>query len=673
MRPHSDQNRQARGRSLALAALVLITSGSALTAGFVWDDEVLVSHNARFEGEGAWQRALTDDFWATSAPNDAARGYWRPLVKLSHLALWKLGDHAAWPFHLFNLALHLACVLLVDRWLRARLPDAHPLATWLGAALFAVHLTRFEVVPWASCATDLLMTCFALLALWALERERWVLGAVLVALGLLSKESIVLLPVVLAVDGWLRARWQPRALVATTLGLAVPWLTRLALHLAAPPIRFDGPLAALTRATSALGFYAWRTVAPWPATVLLSEPNSDDFSRLLPVGVLTAVALAGFLFAVWRKPALRPLLADLAWWLLLLAPFLQVLPLPATLFASDRFVYLPLLGVCALVARLATTRAAHLAVGGFVAASALSLALAVPAWESGLTFFARERRLHPESGFVASALAGQLERAGQNHACQALLFTVARQQPPRYGAWAIGQLAHLTLAVTTDDRSPALPPLVDFYDGLALNPPRPLVVDGETFTLRDPELARRQAERGQWDDVQLFRATLALRLGDLDGALARARALQAAPTFRRELLLARVLAARDEAPAAVELVRRSRFGGWQHAPAREALETLAHLHPLPACDAPCAGAEREAWRQALGAWATLDLQAREQDGLARVDDLRLRAWSLARRGDDDGALAAARALGDAAFSETLEGELTRRREAIARELETVAP
>jgi hypothetical protein len=106
----------------------------------------------------------------------------------------------ALPYHVVSLGLHgLNAALLF--WLLSR--RASKSAALIGAAFFAAHPAHFTALYWLSARADLLATTFALLTvLLALRRgrERW-LAIPAFALSLLSKESTLLLPVVIALLG----------------------------------------------------------------------------------------------------------------------------------------------------------------------------------------------------------------------------------------------------------------------------------------------------------------------------------------------------------------------------------------------------------------------------------------------------------------------------------------
>jgi hypothetical protein len=106
------------------------------------------------------------------------------------------------PYHLVSLGLHAANASLLF-WLlsrRARAPAA-ALATFF----FAVHPALFTALYWMSARADILATTFALATLGlALRHDAWRwLAAPVFALSLLSKESTLFLPaVVAAISYW---------------------------------------------------------------------------------------------------------------------------------------------------------------------------------------------------------------------------------------------------------------------------------------------------------------------------------------------------------------------------------------------------------------------------------------------------------------------------------------
>jgi hypothetical protein len=156
-----------------------------------------------------------DDFHGLARAAGLLPRLTQPWRYIANQAVWDvmrpIAGLTAWPYHLLSLVAHLACVLLLHRQLARRLSAP---AALLGATFFAVHPSLFAALHWISTIGDLLALAFGLLALEATDRaDRWRwLALPLFALSLLSKESLVLLPLV--VMAW-RA-WGPQHAPATS-------------------------------------------------------------------------------------------------------------------------------------------------------------------------------------------------------------------------------------------------------------------------------------------------------------------------------------------------------------------------------------------------------------------------------------------------------------------------
>lgn len=147
-----------------------------------------------------------DDFQGLARAAGLLPRLTQPWRYIANQAVWDvmrpIAGLNAWPYHLLSLVAHVACVLLLYRQIASRLS---PRAALLGATFFAVHPSLFAALHWISTIGDLLALAFGLLALEAADRtgrSRW-LALPLFALSLVSKESLVLLPlVILAWRAW---------------------------------------------------------------------------------------------------------------------------------------------------------------------------------------------------------------------------------------------------------------------------------------------------------------------------------------------------------------------------------------------------------------------------------------------------------------------------------------
>jgi hypothetical protein len=287
------------------------------------------------------------------------------LLALEH-RLWGLN---ATGYHAVNLALHAFCALAAWQWLRRRLaePDADPwAAAAIGAVMFAVHPSRTESVAWISGCTDLLMTAWLLVGLLLAEQSGELAGlaaGLAFAIALFCKEMAIMAPVVLVLDNWLRGRPRRRQLFSVGL-LGLPALALVARFSARPvtaTAAVGGVAAAGYRVIATFGGFLRIVLWPWPASTQVGYLDSavSNGPPVYPaVSFLVGLVAAGVLLAVYaygaRRPPWRPWLGDLLWFIVPLAPVLNVVPIWPAYYVSERHLYWPLLGLAALVARAAT-------------------------------------------------------------------------------------------------------------------------------------------------------------------------------------------------------------------------------------------------------------------------------------------------------------------------------
>lgn len=183
-----------------LGAVLLLTAAvyfNALRAPFIFDDIGNIRMNPAVESFSAALKAIPRT--PLMAP--------RPVTFLSFTLNHELGGLDPLGYRLFNLAVHLANVLLVF-FLSARVfrnlldEDPGPWAA-LAAAFFAVHPVNTEAVTYIYNRSDGLATLFYLLGLLLYARgteggrtdARWIAGSCAsYVLGLLSKEIAITLP-----------------------------------------------------------------------------------------------------------------------------------------------------------------------------------------------------------------------------------------------------------------------------------------------------------------------------------------------------------------------------------------------------------------------------------------------------------------------------------------------
>ena len=342
-----------------------VTFGNTLSYGFVWDDHFLIGDSYFVRHWSAIPEIFASHFWAGHAD---WKMYYRPLINLTYLVEYHLWGLRPLGYHLTNVVTHLAVCLLV-LWICSML-FRDWLLSFTAALAFAVHPVHSQSVSFISGRTDLLSTFFFLLAFALYHRwrqsGRWptyagVAGAFLLAL--LSKEVAVTLPLVLVCYEWVfpgppgGRPFLARAArgVGPLLALLGVFLTVRIFVISDVLLTRSGPLQAeaLPRVLTTLrlaSWYAWVTIIPYPVSPSQSAQvvtSVTDPAFLVAAAGLVPLIAAVVAAAVWSRVSLF----FIAWFWITLAPSVALNLLPgSTPIVADRFLYLPSVGVCILLA-----------------------------------------------------------------------------------------------------------------------------------------------------------------------------------------------------------------------------------------------------------------------------------------------------------------------------------
>ncbi len=590
---------------IAISLLTALTFGGSLAGEYVWDDTVLIRDNAQVKSLSRLGEALTEDFWHTSDPGVSTQaGFFRPVVKAAFVVEYALFSGTPFGFKLVNLMLHLVSGVLAFRWLMRRLAphglsrSALSLTAAVATLPFAVHPSRPESVAWISGSTDLWMTFWVLLGLEAWDHRRsgrsLALACAAFALALFSKEAAVVVPAMLAADALFlpspgvssRSRWRGIGAVAATLAVA------MGVRVSLVPVRYsavtgEGPSDLVMRVLATLGLFLERLALPLHPSVevgALAMGTDGKFvypSLWVAAGALGAIALVALAAAALKGKALRPWSADAVWFLAPLLPVLNVVPLKYKMLGSERFLYLPMLGICAWVGRAGASgwvqrgrwRAALLGFSALLTLGwALQSAAHVEHFQSDLSLWGYERQQHPQEPYAADMYARALWQESQGpEALASAADAVKLSSGDDDRARSAVLWASIRQALTRDEEQPVLLELRGFLDALAdpAEPPATLTVAGAPLAFRPTsrERAKLLAAKGFAPE----RAILHARTFDLEGAERQFRdILEHSPERPSSVLnLARLLATEE------------RF-----APARQVLaEGRARLGPLPSFDA----------------------------------------------------------------------------------------
>ena len=334
---------------------------------WLWDDDQLLTANPVVQSSSLKGLAK---LWFSPDGAD--------FFPLSYSALW-----AQWPFfgrnptgyHVTTIALHLIGSLLLWALLaRMRIPGA-----WLTGLIFAIHPVAVESVAWVSETKNTLSLPLFLLACicWVEQDEApdgprrnrfYAISIVCFLLAMLAKTSMVGLPVLLLLHAWWKrgrvteqdlVRSAPFFLVSLVLGI----ITIKFQHgraIGAEKILVGGAASRIATAGMAILFYLKQIV--WPVNLLPIYPRWEvDPPKVWQFLAWPVIAAAAAWLWANRGTADRPgwgrhALFGLGFFLLMVLPVLGFVTISymRITWVADHFIYLPMIGVIALIAAAAT-------------------------------------------------------------------------------------------------------------------------------------------------------------------------------------------------------------------------------------------------------------------------------------------------------------------------------
>ena len=340
--------------------------------GFIWDDETYIEKNPTLRSMQGLGR-----IWVEPSSN---KQYY-PLVLTTFWIEYQLWELAPRGYHIVNVVLHAACVLLLWRLLvRLNVPGA-----WLAAAIFAVHPVMVESVAWVTERKNVLSLALTLASMHCYLRFepaesgtraaparpwRWYVAALLLfTAALLSKTVVLSMPAVLMVIYWWKrgrlflydlALLLPFFAIGTGLGLNTVRMERDTVH----AVGRDWDLSPVERvliAGRAVWFYAGKLV--WPCPLVFWYPKWHVDAGMWWQYLFPAAAL-GVILALWfaRRRIGRGALAAVLIFAGVLVPalgFFNVFPFRFS-YVADHFQYHASIALVTLAAAGAALVAARL-------------------------------------------------------------------------------------------------------------------------------------------------------------------------------------------------------------------------------------------------------------------------------------------------------------------------
>lgn len=319
----------------------------------LWDDDALIFNNIM----------LKMPFWEAlkTASTSYYHGDFFPLTLTSYWidhALFGLNPTAQ---HVINWIMHLVSVFLLYLFL-----DRFTKDKWIVIAAtlaYAIHPLQTETVMWISERKSLLSSMFTFAALWLYLKSYesrpvlyYSLSWTCFVLACLAKATTVLLPVLLVVLDFDRfgRQWKTLLIRLAPMGIAAVILSQFRVAAYAASVGFvtdtmwhwDRLQLVPAMALNAIGFYIEKFF--WPFDMAAMYPNFFLETQVIVICVLVALGLVYLIWRIWKTMD-RELIFFTLWFLLFLAPVLQIVP--RINYVNDRYMYLPIIGFVGLLLR----------------------------------------------------------------------------------------------------------------------------------------------------------------------------------------------------------------------------------------------------------------------------------------------------------------------------------
>ncbi len=347
-----------------LIIVVAVTYANSLSGVFVFDDITAIVDNVHIRSISRFANLIGAQL------DTPLKG--RPLVGLSLIINYALGGLETRGYHIFNIAVHILCGLvlfaivrrtLLSKTLSGRFGKVSDRLAFVCVLLWMIHPIQTDTVTYITQRTESMMALFYLLTLYcairsfgSARRLGWYAASVVsCVLGALSKEVIVTAPlIVLLYDrtfeagsfaSALRRRWP------LYVALAATWSVLAALMYLFPrsiTVGFSVGVGPFEYALNQCVMVAnYLKLAFWPHRLVLDYgvPGPLSINQVLPQAAILLTLLALTIAALIYRPSLGFLGA---WFFIILGPTCSFIPITSEV-GAERRMYLPLAAVVALV------------------------------------------------------------------------------------------------------------------------------------------------------------------------------------------------------------------------------------------------------------------------------------------------------------------------------------
>ena len=406
-----------------------------------WDDNILVYANPLVRNFSPYA------VWAVFTSYDPE--LYIPLTFLTYQIEHLIFGLNATVFHTTNLLLH--CGISVMIFFLLRRWSIGKSAAFVLALLFAIHPLNSEAVAWVSARKDVLSSFFFLATLLEWERYRedqtqrkyWI-AALFFLLALLSKVSIVLLPLILLLIDWRDNRTLDRRMMTEK----IPFFALAGVFIVIALLGKTGNISALSlwqtvlMSSKAIGVSVLHFFFPFQISLIYQQSTpitlaSPEF--FLPVLFVLFVL---FVTAASLKKTRSVAFAGCFTLIMLLPSFANFSKAGSLYFTTDRYMYMAQLGLLFLlgwgwmrIVELQRARAVWLSVIAILCVAIPSFAFATYnrslLWIDSETLFRDALLKNPQSAIIRFNL-GYFEQTRGNIEEARSFYAQAREVNPNY-------------------------------------------------------------------------------------------------------------------------------------------------------------------------------------------------------------------------------------------------
>ncbi|MEN8118682.1 MAG: tetratricopeptide repeat protein, partial [Bacteroidota bacterium] len=371
--------------------------------------------------------------------------HYKPLVFLSWKLEYNLWGNSPWHFHTINWILHLLnTILLFYILIRlfSHLYDSYKktlFSAFFVTLLFTVNPLRIESVAWATERKDVLFGFFFLagwlLYLNYLDKKNYlflILGAVFYLLSGLSKSmGLTLLAVVLLCDLWFERKINLKLffekipfLIVLLLLMHLYGLLEFNTTPSTAPQTVESDLVESNMETitsveslkdlpdmvqwfltTSARFLLWIVHSFIPVKLSIHYSHNGVYAFLGKSIYLLPIIALGMFFLAWRyRSSNKSVFAGLLFFAATISPALFLNTSGQGVFLSDRYTYIPSIGLFFLMItvlnQMKSKQTTNLFLGAFIAFFFIQSLLNVNHWKNSGNLFVQALKVYPDSGFA---------------------------------------------------------------------------------------------------------------------------------------------------------------------------------------------------------------------------------------------------------------------------------